>query len=133
MLTIRASQLALLEQARVASFSDDMQAHVLRHFSNSLPDIDGITLQLAIDQTLLRAREYGLENRASRCRFLNLALIYGWQFDTDPQNAWMREMLRDTEVSSADDRIRLLVDECLYRLRIEEQNRRLRSNFAVSA
>ena len=132
MLTIRREQMAALGERRSKDFERFMLRHLRECFPRALDALgDGDALVL-IHDTLERARRYDLRSEADGCRFLNLAASFGWDFELRPERAWMLAMLRDPDVSSPSQRLRILVDECVHRARIESHNRSLRAAFGVS-
>ena len=128
MLSIRSAQIATLGAVREDSLVTDMTVRLLRQFPGIEPRGGDKRLKETVGSTLDLGRGYGLESRAALWRFLSLAATFGWDFDRLPHLAWMREMLTDADVSTPDERVRLLVDECLHRERVEEHNRRLRTS-----
>jgi hypothetical protein len=127
---IRNSQIATLAAERSARFERSMVEHLRRHFPGATASFDDSHLLKLVSATIARARQYQLFSESDFCRFLNLAATFGWEFDTDPDCAWMTAMLTDPSVSAPKDRIHLLVDESLRRLRVQEHNEKLRAVFA---
>lgn len=99
-------------------------------FPEATASLDDGRLEELVAQAQARAESYGLTSDADRARFLNLAAVFGWDFDQDPERGWMQAMLTDPAVSSPSERLRLLAAACVRRLEIEEHNRRLRARFA---
>ena len=129
-LRIRTDQIATLASSRAATFRQSMLRHIRTHFPAATASFDDHQLEALVSTTIARARRYDLVSEADVCRFLNLAATFGWEFDGDTECAWMQAMLTDPEISAPGDRLRLLVDESVRRLRVHEHNARLRAAFA---
>jgi len=120
MLLIRQAQLNAMMDAQRADFVQEMCRHLLAHFRPQLAVLDATDLRKCVSRTLDRAMKYGFTTRQEYCRYLNLAALYGWQFDEDPQYRWMRDYLTDSGIGRPVDRLDRLIDACLERLEIEE-------------
>jgi hypothetical protein len=129
MLTIRNAQLARFGSEQRRQFIAAMCRYLREQFHDELWAVDGVSLHRDVDAAIHRAESYGLHSERDCCRYLNLAVTYGWDFDSQPQNDWMRKILTDTQVTSPSQRLHRLVDQCIYRSEVEESNRRLRLQF----
>lgn len=121
----------MLRNARMGAFDLAESARLRAAFPAATAALDDIQLLESVTQTRLRAESYGLASDADLARFLNLAVVFGWDFDHDPERTWMRRMLTDPTISSPSERLRLLTAAAIRRLEIEEHNRRLRATFGV--
>ena len=107
-----------------------MQDHLLSHFSEVMAPYNDEQLQRFIEIALGKAANFGLRSKQHTCQFLNLCALYGWKFLEQKKNRWMlKKYLENPNISDPGNRIGLLVDQCLWRLEVEEQNRRLRQEF----
>jgi hypothetical protein len=113
MLLIREAQVAALATIVEDTFVEQMMAHLEETFPEVTGPLSREELREQVENTLARARSYGIDNDADDCRFLSLAAAYGWDFDTWPGNAWMRPMLGP---SSPGQGLEALMEECLRRL-----------------
>lgn len=131
MLIIRKEQFEALAAAHRDHFVEEMCRHLRDHLPGQVAGVEDAVLRHRVSQAVGRAAGYGLTSRRDCCRYLNVAALYGWEFDRAPENAWMRRYLEDPQVSSPSDRLGLLVDQCIHRMRVEEENRRLAEEFAA--
>lgn len=131
MLVIRTEQLDLLAKASREEFIEQMCRHLRSHFPPQLRGCGDDVLKSHINDALRRSAGYGLTSRQDCCRFLNLAVLYGWQFDQSAAQQWMRDYLIDETVSSPSERLRLLVDQCVHRREIAAHNRQLQDGFGL--
>ena len=95
MLNIRKQQMKTFSQAAIDAFENEMVAHC-RSFSPRLSEVIGEEqLRVAVRQAIGRARVHGLINRGPVRLFIEMTLLFGSAFDTDPQYPWAAEILRD--------------------------------------
>ena len=90
MLTIRPEQVAVLEQYMVKQFEERMRIHLQRVFSEELQTIGEVELRERIRLGVKKARSYQIIREGDIQRYLECAVIYGWEFDT---TSWAREIL----------------------------------------
>lgn len=95
MLQIRPEQMAALEQTAWRRFEDEMIVHS-KAFSPRLCAVIGdAQLRVAVHTAIVRARGHGFTNRGPIRLFVELALLCGSAFDTDPQYAAAGAVLRE--------------------------------------
>jgi hypothetical protein len=93
MLTIRKEQMQAFEQAAMNRFEDEMVVHG-KEFSPRLCTVIGDEqVRTAVRSAIERCRGYGFTNRGSIRLFIELMLLFGSAFDTDPQYSWASEIL----------------------------------------
>ena len=131
MLQIRQEQLATITHAGRERFVARMASHVRLYFASAVESLDDQALHGLVERTASRARDYGLASEQDVCRFLNLCAVYGWDFDEQPDNRWMRELLTDAAVTDPGQRLRRLVDRCLHQRDVERHNQRIAEEFAA--
>lgn len=129
MLVIRALQLASLAEAERERGAAAMCEALRELFSGRLAGLDVRELAAHVARVLDRAAAYGLRAERDCARFLNLAVVLGWDFDTRPENAWMQTMLKDPETSVPADRLGRLIAEVIYQAECDEHDARLRAEF----
>lgn len=85
MFQLRAEQTERLRTAALRRFEDEMVGHCAE-FSPRLFEIIGADqMRVAVRQALERARTYGLSFRGPMRLYVELMLLFGSDFDTDPQ------------------------------------------------
>ena len=93
MLTIRKEQMQVFEQAAMGRFKEEMVAHC-KEFSPALCTVIGDgQIRLAVRGAIERSSGYGFTNRGPIRLFIELMLLLGSTFDTDPQYPWTSEIL----------------------------------------
>lgn len=95
MLTIRKEQMQVFEKTAMGRFEEEMVAHC-KEFSPRLCTVIGDDqVCLAVKDAIERSSSYGFTNRGAIRIFIELMLLFGSAFDTDPQYPWATEILRD--------------------------------------
>jgi hypothetical protein len=121
-LTIREEQMSVFVAERREAFVTQMMQHMREHFPDRTGAHQDDALSDQIRGAIERAKSYGLQSEKDLCRFLNLCGAYGWDFDSQPANEWMQQMLRDDAVSDPGERLRLVMHECKRRAQLEKEN-----------
>ncbi|HEY1219914.1 MAG: hypothetical protein ABSE42_10500 [Bryobacteraceae bacterium] len=93
MLTIRQAQFAIFSQLEVRKFEEWMLAHLKKFFP--------VQCAAAGDQRLLEMVRYGIQRAAAHgitakrdvCKYLDLTIVFGRDFDTDRRTRWAGEIL----------------------------------------
>jgi hypothetical protein len=97
-LVIRNAQIEALGQAGLRGFENEMVAH-LSEFSPPLAEAAGEEqLRQAIRLGIARAAGHGLNLRGPVRLYLELMLLFGSFFDTDPQYPWAAAILQNPDV-----------------------------------
>lgn len=93
MLVIRSAQMDPFKQAARRTFQDEMVNH-LAEFSPPLFNAAGeASIRQTITLGIERAESYGFTFRGPVRLYLELMLLFGSHFDTDPQYPWATEIL----------------------------------------
>ena len=100
MLVMRKEQMAALKQLAQHGFEAEMLDH-LAGFSPRLFKLAGKeSMQRAISFGIERAKSYGFDLRGPVRLYLELMVLFGSHFDTDPQYPWAAEILADAKSAS---------------------------------
>jgi hypothetical protein len=115
---IREAQIETLRRSTLRAFENEMVEHLAR-FSPPLFKAAGAEqLREVIRWGMKRAVGYGITLRGPVRLYLELMLLFGSQFDTDPQYPWAAEVLKDQEIPSQMQRA-----DHLYRSTLEFRER----------
>ncbi|MBL8473764.1 MAG: hypothetical protein KF778_06205 [Rhodocyclaceae bacterium] len=115
MLTIHPEQMRELNRATLQRFADEMFGHA-REFSPDLcKTLSNEELARGIWAAIEQSRGYGFERRGPIRLYIELSLLFGSKFDTDPQYPWAGRILRE-------NRDEMLRAEGLYRAVLRYQD-----------
>ena len=94
---IRAEQMEAVRTAARRSFEDEMVVHLAEFSPPLFKAVKENGLREAIRLGMARAGGYGFTFRGPVRFYLELMLLFGSHFDTDPQYPWAAAILRDQE------------------------------------
>lgn len=111
MLVIRKKQIEQLGGGPQRAFENEMVAH-LAEFSPPLFNvIKGDQLREVVRFGIDRSERYGFTLRGPIRLYLEMMLLFGSHFDTDPQYPWAKEILIDRHSRPEMERAELLVEK----------------------
>lgn len=114
MLIMRDAQIQALQQHWAGQWIDRLCAHVHRWFPLVGASLPAAALHAQVTQVLERAQAlHGFTSQRDTMRYINLSAVHGWNFEDRPECAWMREYLRDPDVSSVSARLERVVQRDL--------------------
>lgn len=122
MLILRKEQIAALSGAKADRFTDEMANHLRSTFPEETAGMDSAALQGYIEKVFDAAKKYNLSSRQDLCRFLNITMLFGMEFENVEARHWMHEYLTDERISDPGKRLKRLYDECISRLETEEKS-----------
>lgn len=98
-LTIRRAQMEALEEAQRHQFALEMVEHLHSYSPAHAARIGDSALYQVARSGLARAEQYGLTLRGPVRLVIELMVLLGSYFDTDPQYPWAAEILNDRSTS----------------------------------
>jgi hypothetical protein len=98
MLSIRPEQMAVFSASLRKRFETEMAAHLETFFPKPCARMGPEELAVFIRRTVDKALAYGIERERDVCKFLDVAMALGQDFDHDPQHSWAREILTDASL-----------------------------------
>jgi|SRR5581483_3273157 len=90
MLMIRQSQMAVLRDAILESFRRKLAEHLRANFP-ACADMSATELDAFVADGVARAAQYGITVERDICKFLNLMVVFGRDFDV--KRPWAQEVL----------------------------------------
>src|SRR5690242_5578687 len=94
MLKIRPEQLAAYSQAEVDRFTEWMMSHLKRFFPRECKALGDDRLKETIQFGIWRAASYGIGTKRDVCKYIDLVVILGRDFDKDEKLPWAGEILK---------------------------------------
>ncbi len=108
MLTIRAEQMAILGTSVRKNFELEMADHLSQFFPEQCAKQSEEGLSKFVATNIDRALGYGLERERDVCKFLDVAMALGEDFDRSGDYPWAKEILED-EWGTGEEKIDRLV------------------------
>jgi hypothetical protein len=93
MLTIRQSQMAVFSRVEVQKFEDWMVAHLQKFFPKQCIALGEQQLRETIQYGIRRSAHYGFKAKRDVCKYIDLTIVFGRDFDADKRNRWATEIL----------------------------------------
>jgi hypothetical protein len=122
-MVIREAQIEALRLSTLRAFENEMLEHLANFSPPLFKAVGADQLREVIRLAIKRSSEYGLTFRGPVRLYLELMLLFGSRFDTDPQYPWIAEALKDREAPSQMQRADRLYRETLeYRERVGGPN-----------
>lgn len=119
MLTIRADQMDIFRKAALLSFEDEMVRHLARFSPPLYKAVGEEQMRKAIQLGITQAAQYGFTYRGPVRLYLELMLLFGSFFDTDPQYPWAVEILTNQESGTQMQRAESLYEKTMdYRQKV---------------
>ncbi|HUA61805.1 MAG TPA: hypothetical protein VML19_23825 [Verrucomicrobiae bacterium] len=117
MLIIRSAQLQALEDRQLEQAALDRAPRFFPELCRGLGKELGPTIRKAVR----KARGYGFAAQSDALQFVYLALLFGGDFDQDPNLPWAQRVLSDKDPAHRPFRASRLYESALRHLRAEER------------
>jgi hypothetical protein len=119
MLVIRREQMEVFRAAALRSFEESMVTHLAGFSPPLFKAVGAEQLRIAIRLGMERAAGYGFDLRGPVRLYLELMLLFGSRFDTDPQYPWAAEILTNRDSGSQMQRAERLYERTMdYRRKV---------------
>jgi hypothetical protein len=99
---IRREQMDLLSESVLKQFIDRMVAHLKQEFPEQTVNMPEDNLRNLINESMQRAETYDITDEVDIERYLECVLLYGRDFDVNPETSWAGEILRNEDLSGFD-------------------------------
>ncbi len=114
MLTIRDEQMRALS---LEMFERWLQSHLRQYFPRQSARLTDDELHQTVRSGIGKGRRYGFVLEAELCRFTDIMLVMGPDFDSDPRLPWAAAILNDSELARPGVRIEMLQEAARGHLR----------------
>ena len=92
-LTIRPEQLRFFSDLAERSFEDWLLSHVKKFFPAQFDAVGEADIHEIIRRGRERASQHGFRARRDVCKYIDLMIVLGRDFDTDVRTQWAAEIL----------------------------------------
>jgi hypothetical protein len=122
-MVIREAQIEALRLSTLRAFENEMLEHLANFSPPLFRAVGRDQLREVIRLGIKRSSAYGLTFRGPVRLYLELMLLFGSRFDTDPQYPWVAKIIKDQEAASQMQRADRLYRQTLeYRERVGGPN-----------
>ena len=98
MIIIRREQMETFENAAMRTFEDRMLVHLRENHPDKIKDMNDEQLRSLIRQGIQQAETHEVVIEWDVCRYLDLVVLHGLDFDESPETTWAGEILRSKEL-----------------------------------
>ncbi len=120
MLTIRKQQLAVFQKAASEEFEARMMAHIQKFFPEHMTKLGEPAARDLIRFGVQRAANYRISQEREVCKYIGIMVVFGRDFDHDPQLPWASAILREPNFPSSSVRVTELHKAAVAALRPKE-------------
>jgi hypothetical protein len=117
MLTIRKEQLAVFGPLGKKAFEDRMLTHLKKVFPEQSESLGEPKLRESIQYGTQRAAAYRILSERDVCKYIDLMILYGRDFDKDPNLPWAQSILQNHAIRNPSSKI-----ERLYKAAKKQEN-----------
>jgi hypothetical protein len=114
MLTLSRKHMQVFSAAALESFEDRVLAHLNRCFPEQCKGLSEMALRETIRSGIKRAAKYEIIAERDVCKYIDVMLVFGRDFDNDSELPWARAILSDGTLKRPPARI-----DRLYKLAME--------------
>jgi hypothetical protein len=118
MLTIRKEQMAVFGPLGQKAFEDRMLVHLKKVFPEQSETMGEPKLRDTIQYGTQRAAAYKIISERDVCKFIDLMIFYGRDFDKDPNLPWAQTILQNKAIRDPNSKI-----ERLYKAAKKQENK----------
>ncbi|HEV8591284.1 MAG TPA: hypothetical protein VGQ55_04210 [Pyrinomonadaceae bacterium] len=111
MLVIRKEQLEVMEAAAAVSFEDRLIEHIKQFAPLHTQTIGDEVVRSSVHDGIERAKKYGFTKQGPVRFFVELMIMFGTDFDTDPLLPWAHGVLNNESIHDEMERADILHDE----------------------
>ncbi len=98
MFVIRKHQMEALARSQEERFRQEMVDHVKTYFPEARARMNDAALHRHVAEVLDKASTFELTSRRDLCRFLNLTMVCGKDFDTARKTRWIHDKIMSCPV-----------------------------------
>src|SRR5262249_44287198 len=99
-LAMRPSQMAEFSRVEVQKFKSWMLVHLNKFFPTECQSAGEMHIKETIQYGIKRAASYGITSKSDVCKYIDLMVVFGRDFDTDRGLPWASEVLSRRNSSS---------------------------------
>jgi hypothetical protein len=109
MLTIRKEQLAVFGPLGKKAFEDRVFSHLKKVFPEQSESLGEPQLRETIQYGAQRAAAYRIISERDVCKYIDLMIVYGRDFDKDPNLPWAQSILQNQALRNPSSKMERLL------------------------
>ena len=113
MLVVRKEQIETLSGVAATGFANELVEHVKKFSPRHAQAVGDDAIRKSVDLGLERSRSYGFTKRGTVRFFVELMVMFGRDFDTDPMLPWANGVLTNESIKLEMERADILHDEMM--------------------
>jgi len=121
MFSIKTEQITTLQDQSKLNFIMRMQEHVRECFPEHYAKLGSENTQELIETAIDKAYSHDIDIERDVCKFLNLMLSFGVDFDQNPECKWATPILEDPMLNASTPKIEALCDSALKFLKEKQE------------
>ena len=111
MLTIRREQMAVFRGPALRTFEDHVIVHLDKCFPGQTKALGEPNVRETIQYGIRRAASYGIVAERDVCKYIDLMIVFGRDFDKDPRQPWAQSVLNDRRLKDPSTKVGRLYKE----------------------
>jgi hypothetical protein len=100
MLEIRQEQIERLSEAASKNFEDRMLVRLEKFFPQHFTALGEEKTRFLVQFGVERAKTYSIASERDVCKYIDLMVSFGVEFDTDPKLPWASQILNDPSLKN---------------------------------
>ncbi len=108
MILIRKDQKKALATAATNDFVERMLVHVNKFFPDHYEALGEDNCRELVDHGINKAAIYDIVNERDVCKYIDLMVSFGVEFDGDPELPWASEILNDKSMKDSSEKVDVL-------------------------
>jgi hypothetical protein len=117
MLTIRKEQMAVFGPLGKKAFENRVVVHIKKVFPEQSQSLGEPKLRETIEYGTQRAAAYRIISERDVCKYIDLMILYGRDFDKNPNHPWAQSVLQNQNIRNPTSKI-----ERLYKAAKKHEN-----------
>lgn len=114
-MVVRAKQQESMHSSAAQLFEERMVVHLQKCFPSESASLGQGGVRWMIRRGVERAPSYGITTERDTCKYIDIMMVFGRDFDVRPDLPWAAEILNDGVLRSGTAKIERLFDEAKKR------------------
>ncbi len=110
-MVLRLGQLEMFATAAAESFETRLVKHVAKYFGDRYEVLSERGARDLVREGIKRAAVYKITRERDVCKFVDIMLVHGRYFDSDPEVGWAYNILHDRAFRDSTVRVEALFEE----------------------